>query len=506
MSPWIVLSVLAGYFSILFGISRITSRKAQVDTYFTGNRQSPWFVVAFGMIGASLSGITFISVPGEVGNTHFYYFQLVLGYLVGYFVIATVLLPLYYRLRLVSIYIYLEQRFGTVSHRTGALFFLVSQSIGASLRLFVVSGVLHMALFRHYHIPFMLTVVITIGLIWAYTNKAGIKTIVWTDTFQTTMMLLSAAVSIWIVSRDLNFSFGDLTDTLFHNEHSTIFNWDWKSGKNFYKQFLTGIVVAIAMNGLDQNEMQKSLTCRNLKEAQKNIYLYTVFLVATNLIFLSLGVLLYAWVQARGVVLPVDAAGKFLDTDKLFPTLALDHFGTAAGIIFMLGIAAAAFSSADSAMTSLTTAFYTDFLRLDHKTDREKTRIRQGINIGVALVLITIIMVFRALNNDSVINTVYTIAGYTYGPLLGIFFFGLFTRIQVKDRWVPVVALLSPVLAHLVNLLMINRLDFNPGYTLLLINGVITFAGLWLIRTRARNHDMGKDQYLVRDRYRSRKD
>jgi len=264
MSPLLILTVIVIYFAVLFIISRITSRKVTVDTYFTGNRQSPWFVVAFGMIGASLSGITFISVPGEVGNTQFYYFQLVLGYLVGYFVIATVLLPLYYRLRLVSIYSYLETRFGAVSHKTGALFFLISQSIGASLRLFVVAGVLHLAVFQHYHIPFMLTVVLTLLLIWAYTYKAGIKTIVWTDTFQTFMMLLSVGVSIYIVSSDLNLSFREMTQTIFHSEHSTIFNWDWKFEKNFYKQFVTGIVVAIAMNGLDQNEMQKSLTCKSL--------------------------------------------------------------------------------------------------------------------------------------------------------------------------------------------------------------------------------------------------
>ncbi|MEA3460306.1 MAG: sodium:solute symporter [Bacteroidota bacterium] len=483
MSPLLVLTILVFYFAVLFLISRITSRKVNVDTYFTGNRQSPWFVVAFGMIGASLSGITFISVPGEVGNSNLFYFQLVLGYLVGYFVIATVLLPLYYRLRLVSIYSYLETRFGTVSHKTGSLFFLMSQSIGASLRLFVVSGVLHLALFQHYHIPFMLTVCITILLIWAYTNKAGIKTIVWTDIFQTSMMLLSVGLSIYIVSRDMDLSFGEMTGTIVNSEHSTIFNWDWKFEKNFYKQFVTGIVVAIAMNGLDQNEMQKSLTCRNLKEAQKNIYLYSIILVVTNLIFLSLGVLLYAYIQMNGMVLPLDQAGNFLDTDNLFPSLALNQFGTAAGIIFMLGIASAAFSSADSALTSLTTAFYTDFLQLDHKTDQEKTRIRKGVNIGFALLLITIIMIFRALNDDSVINTVFTIAGYTYGPLLGLYFFGLFTRIRVKDRWVPVVVLLSPALAYLLNLLMIEWFDFYLGYTLLLFNGLITFAGLWVIRT-----------------------
>ena len=484
MSPMLVLTVLVIYFAVLFLISRITSRKVNVDTYFTGNRQSPWFVVAFGMIGASLSGITFISVPGEVGNTNFYYFQLVLGYLVGYFVIATVLLPLYYRLRLVSIYSYLETRFGPVSHKTGSLFFLVSQSIGASLRLFVVSGVLHLALFQYYHIPFMVTVCLTILLIWAYTNKAGIKTIVWTDTFQTFMMLLSVGVSIYIVSSDMNLSFGEMTKTIFNSEHSTIFNWDWKFEKNFYKQFITGIVVAIAMNGLDQNEMQKSLTCRSLKEAQKNIFLYSIILVVTNLIFLSLGVLLYTYIQMSGIVLPLDQAGNFLNTDNLFPELALNQLGTTAGIIFMLGIASAAFSSADSAMTSLTTAFYTDFLNLDHKTDTEKRRIRMRINIAVALILITIIMIFRALNNDSVINTVFTIAGYTYGPLLGLYAFGLFTKHKVRDRWVPAVALLSPLLAYLLNLLMIAWFDFYLGYTLLLFNGLITFAGLTMIRTR----------------------
>lgn len=484
MSPLLVLTVIAIYFAVLFIISRITSRKVNVDTYFTGNRQSPWFVVAFGMIGASLSGITFISVPGEVGNTHFYYFQLVLGYLVGYFVIATVLLPLYYRLRLVSIYSYLETRFGAVSHKTGALFFLISQSIGASLRLFVVSGVLHLALFQYYRIPFMLTVLITVVLIWAYTNKAGIKTIVWTDTFQTFMMLLSVGVSIYIVSSDLNLSFREMTQTIFHSEHSTIFNWDWKFEKNFYKQFVTGIVVAIAMNGLDQNEMQKSLTCKSLKEAQKNIFLYSIILVVTNLVFLSLGVLLYTYVQTTGMTLPLDQAGNFLNTDDLFPSLALNQLGTTAGIIFMLGIASAAFSSADSALTSLTTSFYTDFLQLDHKTDAEKKRIRMRINIAFALILITIIMIFRALNNDSVINTVFTIAGYTYGPLLGLYAFGLFTRHKVRDKWVPLVVILSPVLAWLLNLLLIKGFEFHLGYTLLLFNGMITFAGLWMIRIR----------------------
>ncbi len=484
MDPKIVFGVITAYFGILLLISHFTARHADNETYFTGNRQSPWYVVAFGMIGASLSGITFISVPGEVGNTYFYYFQLVLGYLAGYFIIATVLLPLYYRMKLVSIYSWLGDRFGVVSHKTGALIFLLSQSLGASLRLFVVAGVLQLAFFDHYHIPFVVTVVITILLIWAYTNKAGIKTIVWTDTFQTLMMLTSVVVSIILITRSLDLSFGGMVKSIVHSEYSRIFNWDWNYGKNFYKQFITGAVVAVAMNGLDQNEMQKSLTCRNLKEAQKNIYLYSIILVITNLVFLSLGALLYIFVARSGISLPVDAAGHFTDTDKVFPYLALHKFATGAGIIFLLGIASAAFSSADSALTALTTSFYTDFLHTEGKTDRQKKRMRNRVNIAFSLLLITIILVFRAVRNDSVINMVFAIAGYTYGPLLGLYSFGLITRKRVRDRWVPAVVIVSPLLSGLLNYLFIRYTGFHFGYTILLLNGMITFGGLWLIRKK----------------------
>ncbi len=482
MNPLVVLTVIVSYFAILFIISRVTSRQVTVDTYFTGNHKSPWYVVGFGMIGASLSGITFISVPGEVGNSNFYYFQLVLGYLAGYSVITTILLPLYYKLKLVSIYSYLETRFGKVSHKTGSLFFLISQSIGASLRLFVVSGVLHIAFFQHYNVPFVLTVAIIILLIWAYTNKAGIKTIVWTDTFQTLVMLLSVIISIYIISSELNLSFGELAKTISESEYSTIFNWDWNYEKNFYKQFITGAVVAIAMNGLDQNEMQKSLTCRNLKEAQKNIILYSIILVLTNFVFLSLGVLLFVYIQRAEILLSFDEVGIILDTDDIFPQLALNQFNTFAGIVFMLGIASAAFSSADSALTSLTTAFYTDFLNLENKGDKEKRRIRNRINISFSIILICIIMIFRAVNNESVINTVFTIAGYTYGPILGLYAFGLFTKFGVRDKWVPVVAVLAPILSYMLNILSIQWFGFYFGYTLLLFNGIITFIGLWILK------------------------
>ncbi len=488
MNPLIVLVVFTVYFGILLLISHITSRNANVETYFTANRQSPWFVVAFGMIGASLSGITFISVPGEVGNTYFYYFQLVLGYLVGYLLIAKILLPLYYRLKLVSIYSYLGSRFGEISKKTGSSIFLLSQSIGASLRLFVVATVLHYTFFSHYNIPFFITVVVTILLIWIYTYKAGIKTIVWTDIFQTSMMLLSVFLIIYLIARNLDLSASGIFDTVIHSKYSKIFNWDWNYEKNFYKQFLTGIVVAIAMNGLDQNEMQKSLTCPTLKEAQKNIYLYSIILVLTNIIFLSLGVLLYVYAEQNGIALARDGSGSFVDTDMLFPKLALNNMGILAGIIFLVGIAAAAFSSADSALTALTTSFYTDFLDTARKSDEQKKKLRIKVNIGFSVLLLLIILIFRAVNNDSVINTVFKIAGFTYGPLLGLFAFGLLTQHQIRDKWVPVIVVISPVLAWLLDLLIIEWTGFHIGYVLLLLNGGITFAGLWFIRKRQKEN------------------
>ncbi len=485
MNPLIVLLVFLVYFGILMFISHFTSKNADVETYFTGNRKSPWYVVAFGMIGASLSGITFISVPGEVGNTNFYYFQLVLGYLVGYLLIALVLLPLYYRLKLVSIYSYLGSRLGKISHKTGASIFLLSQSIGASLRLFVVATVLHFTFFSHYNIPFIITVIVTILMIWAYTYKAGIKTIVWTDIFQTSMMLLSVIVIIILIAKNLHLSIGGVINTIQHSKYSNIFNWDWNYEKNFYKQFITGIVVAIAMNGLDQNEMQKSLTCPTLKEAQKNIYLYSIILVITNLIFLSLGVLLYVFIQQKGIDIPIDQAGHFLETDTIFPRLALNNLGITAGVVFLLGIAAAAFSSADSALTALTTSFYTDFLNTENKSDGEKKKIRIKVNIAFSVLLILIILIFKAINNDSVINMVFQIAGYTYGPLLGLYAFGLLTKYDIKDKFVPFIVILSPILSWILNVLIIKWTGFHIGYVLLLINAMITFFGLWLIRKKS---------------------
>ena len=487
MNPQVVLSVILGYFLVLIIISHFTSKKATNDTFFTGNRQSPWFVVAFGMIGASLSGVTFISIPGEVGALisqkepvykAFSYFQLVLGYLLGYFVIANVLMPMYYRLNLVSIYTYLDQRFGIKTYKTGSLFFLVSQSMGASLRLFLVAGVLQIAFFDAYNIPFMVTVAVTILLIWVYTFRAGIKTIVWTDTLQTLFMLLAVVITILIIAKSLDLSFGGLVSTIDQHEYGKIFVWEWKSSKFFFKQFFSGAFIAIVMTGLDQNMMQKNLTCRNIGEAKKNMYWFSIILVPVNFLFLSLGLLLYIYAAEMGIAIPERS-------DDLYPILALQHFTPLVGIIFLLGIIAAAFSSADSALTALTTAFCVDFLDLKDLPEKESKRRRLMVHVGFSIVLFLIIVVFRILNDDSVITAVFKVAGYTYGPLLGLYSFGLFTKWQIKDRLVPFVAISAPIITFFLSKYSSSIIPgYNMGFELLILNGLLTFIGLMLIRRR----------------------
>ncbi len=487
MNPLLVASVIGGYFLILLVISHYTSRKATNEAFFTGNRQSPWFVVAFGMIGASLSGVTFISIPGEVGSLisssepvykAFSYFQLVLGYLLGYFVIANVLMPMYYKLKLVSIYSYLDQRFGIKTYKTGSLFFLISQSIGASLRLFLVAGVLQIAFFDAYNIPFVVTVTITIMLIWVYTYRAGIKTIVWTDTLQTFFMLLAVAICIYVISRDLDLSFGGLVSVIDEHEFAKIFVWDWKSSKFFVKQFFSGAFIAIVMTGLDQNMMQKNLTCKNIGEAKKNMYWFSFILVPVNFLFLLLGLLLYLYAAQMGIAIPER-------TDDLYPVLALQHFSPFIGIVFLLGIIAAAFSSADSALTSLTTSFCVDFLNLKKLPEVKRKQRRLIVHIGFSILLFLIIVGFRIINNDSVITTVFRIAGYTYGPLLGLFTFGMFTKWKIKDGLVPYVAVIAPVLAFLASKYSGTIIPgYNMGFELLILNGLLTFVGLMLIRKK----------------------
>ncbi len=490
MTPLISFSILAAYFAGLVVISYFTSKNATNQTFFTANRQSPWYLVAFGMIGATLSGVTFISIPGDVGNTSLSYVQIMIGYLIGYFIIGTVLLPLYYRLNLVSIYKYLDQRFGNVSYKTGSAFFMISQTIGASFRLFLVAGVMQIGFFDAFHIPFEATVIFTIVLIWLYTHKAGIKTIVWTDTFQTFFMLLSVVLTIFIIADMLHFSFSDIFTSVVQHEYSKAFFWDWRSDQFFVKQVLAGAFIAIVMTGLDQNMMQKNLTCRSLKESQKNMAVFSLVLVPVNLLFLSLGVLLYIFVQNQGIVFSnpdyfhfVAETGKYANTDTLFPQLAMNHFPLYAGIVFLIGIIAAAFSSADSALAALTTSFCVDFLGFNETSnDKKHSRTLQMVHIGFSVVMFLVIVLFKLINEKSVIQAVLKVAGYTYGPLLGLFAFGLFTKLKVRDKLVPYLAVLSPMLALLIDVFSKELFfGYKMGFEVLIINGLIMFGGLYAI-------------------------
>ncbi len=476
MSPTLVIALIGGYFLMLVIIARLTSKGANTQTFFTANRQSPWYLVAFGMIGASLSGVTFISVPGEVGNSFFSYFQVVIGYLLGYFVIATVLMPLYYRLNLVSIYGYLEQRFGFWSYKTGSGFFLLSRVVGASFRLFLVAIVLQTALFDAFGVPFWVSVLVTILLIWVYTFKGGIKTIVWTDTLQTLFMLTAVCVTVFIIIRELDWSLGEAISEIQASEMSKIFFWDWSSPKFFPKQFISGALIAIVMTGLDQDMMQKNLTCRNLKEAQKNIFGFSVVLIFANLLFLCMGALLYIYAESNGIEIPTR-------TDQLYPLLALNNLGTFAGVVFLLGIIAAAYSSADSALTALTTAFCVDFLNFENKEESEKKKTRLKVHIGFSILLFLVILIFNAINDDSVINSIFKAAGYTYGPLLGLFSFGLLTKRSVIDKYVLPICLAAPVLSYFIDLASGSWF----GFFILALNGGLTFIGLFLISNNEKN-------------------
>lgn len=481
MSPSFIILLIASYFGLLILVSLLTGKSSGNDTFFKANKQSPWYVVAFGMIGASLSGVTFISVPGWIEASQFSYMQVVLGYIVGYFVIGTVLLPLYYRMNLTSIYTYLESRFGNYSYKTGASFFLLSRVVGASFRLYLVAGVLQIILFDELGIEFWQTVTITVALIWLYTFKSGIKTIVWTDTLQTLFMLIAVGVAIYFVSEDLGISGGNLFGFIMdHDLSKTFFFEDFKSDNYFWKQFISGAFIAIVMTGLDQDMMQKNLTCRNLKDAQKNMFWFTIVLTVVNFVFLSLGLLLTVYASQNGI----DA-----HKDDLFPILAKNHLGIGVFVFFLIGLIAAAYSSADSALTSLTTSFSIDILDIEKKYDKLKqVRVRKQIHILISLVLILVIISFKYLIKDeSVIAKLFVFAGYTYGPLLGLYAFGLFTKWELRDKLVPLVAILSPVLSYIISFYCSKWFGFEFGFFILILNGLLTFIGL-LILVRAKKH------------------
>ncbi len=479
MSPYAILFLIISYFGLLVLVSFFSQGKRNNTTFFTANRSSPWYLVAFGMIGATLSGVTFISVPGWVEASKFSYMQMVLGYILGYFIIGAVLMPLYYRLKLTSIYSYLGDRFGSNSYVTGASFFLLSRIFGASFRLYLVANVLQLLVFDALAIPFWVTVTITILLIWVYTFQSGIKTIVWTDTLQTFFMLTAMICCIVAISNFLGFSFSDLWSQIKTSPQTQIFFFDdFRSGDYFWKQFFSGAFIAIVMTGLDQDMMQKNLTCSNLKDAQKNMFWFTIILVIVKFIFLSLGYLLLLYAQSQNI----DA-----HKDELFPTIAmLPEMGVFVSGIFILGLIAAAYSSADSALTAMTTTVSIDLFKMNTTTNTKKDiLLRKKIHVALSIVLVAVILIFKYVIADaSVIAKVFIFASYTYGPLLGLYAFGLLTKWKIIDRWVALVCVLTPFLGYSIALLSKSLFNFEFGFFILILNGSLTFLGLVLIRAK----------------------
>ena len=477
MSPELIFGSFIIYTIVIFSISWFTSRKADNESFFIGNHSSPWFVVSYGMIGASLSGVTFISIPGWVGDTGFSYFVIVLGYVVGYAVISTVLLPMYYKLKLTSIYTYLGIRFGRSAYKTGAVFFLISRIIGASFRMFLVISVLQIFVFEYFNIPFWITVVIFMVLIQLYTLKGGIKTIIWTDTLQTTFMLAAVVSTIYIITQHMDVGIIDMVSEVWNNSLSDIIITDINSKQNFIKLFLSGIFITIVMTGLDQDMMQKNLSCRNIRDAQKNMTTLSLILIPVNLIFLFLGAILFLY-QGHFNIPPT------LTTDHVFPNIAFNYLGTAAGIIFIIGLVSAAYSSADSALTSLTTSFSIDILELDKKFAKDGKLLKKKrylVHIVMSIIIIFVIISFKLINNQAVISQLFTFAGYTYGPLLGLYSFGLFTKFKANDKLIPVIAIIAPILSYLISHYSPELFNgYKIGFELLIINGLLTFIGLSL--------------------------
>jgi len=491
IAPTTIIIIIATYFLGLIGISWYSSRNADNQTFFNANKNSPWLLVAIGMIGASLSGVTFISIPGVVGgdggNMNFSYMQMVLGYLVGYFIIASVLMPIYYRLNLTSIYEYLEGRFGFYSHKVGSFYFLLSRMVGASLRLFLVAIVLQKFVMDPLGIPFFATVLITIVLIWVYTFKGGIKTIVITDTLQTIFMISAVIMTIWYIGKALDLDgIGSIVSTIRESEYNQwwFFDGGWNDPNNFYKQFISGALIALVMTGLDQDMMQKNLTCRTLGEAQKNIFTFSIILIFANILFLSLGALLYIYANSNGIAIPDS-------TDQLYPTLAFNHLPPIVSVVFILGLIAAAYSSADSALTSLTTAFCIDFLNFEKSNLSETAKKRKRLIVHILFsvcVFAIILIVYNFFNDKAVINNVFKAAGYTYGPILGLFAFGILTSRKIRDNYVIPIAIAAPILTYVIDIKSVDWLwGFQFGNTNIALNGLLTFLGLLLISRKKDN-------------------
>ena len=468
---------------LLFGVMWLSSRKsADNDSFFRGQRKSPWFVVAYGMIGASLSGVTFMSVPGGVYYGQFTYMPLVFGYVLGYAVIAGILLPLYYRLNVTSIYSYLEQRFGVASEKTGAVFFIISRLLGSALRMYLVVFILYEFVFKEWGIPFWVPAVIFIVIILLYTFRGGLKTVVWTDTLQTTFLILAALVTVVVILKQLDLSYWQLLRESASQGYTRIFETDPTASKYYWKQIVSGMFITITMTGLDQDMMQKNLTCKTLRDAQKNVMTSSMLFIVVNILFLSLGAALIAYAQSTGFALPVGENDAVM-ADKIFPSIAF-KLSTFTAVVFVLGMVAAGYSSADGTLTALTTTFCYDFLNFGNKGAKKELRTRRIVHVCFSLLYLLVIIAFRPFHNQSLIDTLFDIAGYTYGPLLGLFTFGMFTQKRVDDRWVPAIAILSPIICYLLKIYMPIWTGYHFGFEILLLNGLLTFLGLLCIAKR----------------------
>lgn len=481
MDGTLILLTIALYFGALWLISWWIGRKHSGNSaFFLGNRKSPWFVVAIGMLGSSLSGVTIVSVPGMVRNFDMTYMQMVLGFLLGYAVIAFVLLPLYYRMNLTSIYTYLDKRIGRYSYKTGAGFFLLSRTIGAAVRLYIAVLILQTYVFDAWKIPFAVTATGFLLMIWIYTHKSGVRAIVWTDLLQTTFLLLALAIITWQVAKGLHLDLNGIVASVKESPHARIFVFDdWHSRQNFFKQFISGCFVTIAMTGIDQEMMQKNLSCKNLREAQKNVCTYSLFFIPVNFLFLSLGILLLNYASINGIALPQLA-------DDILPSLVTaEHFGTLPIIFFTIGIIAVTFASADSALTGLTTSICVDLLEIDKQDAVQAKRTRLKVHLAISVAFVAIMLLFKAINNTSVVDAIYTIASYTYGPLLGLFAFGILTKRKTRDKLVPWICILAPILCFVMNKVSVSTLHYQFGYELLIINGLIVFIALWAFSSKA---------------------
>ena len=471
-----ILTIIGIYFVVILLISHFTSRKSTSnEVFFMADRKSPWYVVAIGMLGDSISGVTFVAVPGMVGILDMTYMQLVMGFFVGYLFVAYLLLPLYYKLNLVSIYTYLEIRFGISSYKTGSSFFLLSRIVGTAAKLYLVILILQSLVFGPMNIPFWLTVTAIVAGVWAYTFRGGMKTILWTDVLQTVCIIVALILIISQVASRLDFNVGDIIQTVKASEHSSVFVFDdWRSPQNFAKQFLSGIFIVIVMTGLDQNMMQKNLTCRTLKEAQKNMITYGFGFIPLNYLFLVLGILLLAFASQFGIVIPEK-------TDEILPLLASQYLGLPVLICFTIGIVASSFSNADSALTSLTTTTCVDLLNTGRMNAKKARNTRNVVHLLLSLTLLGAILMIEYMGKSNILDFIYKAVSYTYGPLLGLYFFGLFTREKVCDKYVPIVCILAPLFSYLLEWRLMSGFEYKVGYEILLFNGIITFLGLWVI-------------------------